>query len=237
MGPAFNLFIDFDGTISLGDTTDLILAQFADWQWQVIEAEWVAGCFGSRECLRRQTELIRASPAALDAFAATVEIDAALHAVLAACRVTGTPVTIVSDGFDRVIRNVLARHGIEGIPIVANHLRPVCGDRWELSFPNAVDGCDGGVCKCDVACNRRRFFAFAGDGRSDFCVVGNAAVIFAKAQLADHCRQRGLPFVPFNSLSVVADWLLSIAEYKPSSGDFPWIDPSLLSKQKIVVGV
>lgn len=33
MASDFNLFVDFDGTISRGDTTDLILAEFADPRW------------------------------------------------------------------------------------------------------------------------------------------------------------------------------------------------------------
>lgn len=229
MVPAFKLFIDFDGTISRSDTTDLILEQFADRQWQRIEDEWIAGRIGSRECLRQQTELIHASPAQLDAFASAVEIDASFLSVLIACRATQTPVAIVSDGFDRVIHRVLARHGIRDIPVFANHLHPHSSNRWQLSFPNATAACDAGVCKCDVASADQCSFVFVGDGRSDFCVVSNAALIFAKASLADHCRQVGLPFISFNSLGVVADWLLSITQPQPASGDQPWTAPSFPS--------
>lgn len=159
--------------------------------------------------------MIRVSPATLDGFVARVEIDPSFHAVLSACRLTSTPIAIVSDGFDLVIHSVLARHGIRNVPVFANQLRPFGADRWRLLSPNAADGCDAGVCKCDVTCTQGRPFAFVGDGRSDFCVVSDAAVIFAKAQLAAHCRERGLSFVPFANLDVVADWLLSVAPGQP----------------------
>ena len=41
----------FDGTISLEDTTDVILERFTDPEWRKVEAEWLAGRIGSRKCL------------------------------------------------------------------------------------------------------------------------------------------------------------------------------------------
>ena len=60
------IFVDFDGTISLEDTTDVVLERFADPSWQKVEAEWLAGHIGSRECMKRQVELMRATPEELD---------------------------------------------------------------------------------------------------------------------------------------------------------------------------
>src|SRR5258708_36358064 len=60
------MFVDFDGTIALEDTTDVILERFALPEWRVVEADWVAGLIGSRECLARQVDMIRARPDDLD---------------------------------------------------------------------------------------------------------------------------------------------------------------------------
>jgi 2-hydroxy-3-keto-5-methylthiopentenyl-1-phosphate phosphatase len=49
-----HVFVDFDGTISPLDTTDLLLDRFADPLWRKIEAEWVTGRIGSLECMARQ---------------------------------------------------------------------------------------------------------------------------------------------------------------------------------------
>ncbi len=54
MSPHINILLDFDGTISLHDTTDVILAAFADPQWHDVEREWIAGRIGSRACMSRQ---------------------------------------------------------------------------------------------------------------------------------------------------------------------------------------
>jgi 2-hydroxy-3-keto-5-methylthiopentenyl-1-phosphate phosphatase len=46
--------VDFDGTVSLTDTTDHLLDRFSGPEWLEVEQDWVAGRIGSRECLARQ---------------------------------------------------------------------------------------------------------------------------------------------------------------------------------------
>ena len=41
MPSGVRVFVDFDGTISLEDTTDVILERFADPEWRKVEAEWL----------------------------------------------------------------------------------------------------------------------------------------------------------------------------------------------------
>ena len=60
------VFLDFDGTISRCDVVDAILEAYADPGWLQIEATWQAGGIGSRECLRAQMSLVRATRASLD---------------------------------------------------------------------------------------------------------------------------------------------------------------------------
>ena len=74
-----HVFVDFDGTIAPVDTTDLLLERFADPAWHRIEEEWKAGRIGSRECLVRQIDLVRASPEELDdSFPASTSIRASM---------------------------------------------------------------------------------------------------------------------------------------------------------------
>ena len=54
-----NVVCDFDGTIALEDVTDSLLDRFADPAWKHIEAQWLAGIFGSRECMARQVGISR----------------------------------------------------------------------------------------------------------------------------------------------------------------------------------
>jgi len=69
------VFCDFDGTISVQDATDFILARFADPEWQDIEEQWKKGIIGSAQCMQRQVALIRANKQQLDTALDAIEID------------------------------------------------------------------------------------------------------------------------------------------------------------------
>jgi 2-hydroxy-3-keto-5-methylthiopentenyl-1-phosphate phosphatase len=116
-----HVFVDFDGTIASLDTTDLLLERFAAPEWRQIEDDWKAGLIGSRECLVRQIDLVRATRADLDDFIAHIEIDPGFPAFVELCREQGHDVTIVSDGLDRTVEAVLKRHDLD-LPFYANHL-------------------------------------------------------------------------------------------------------------------
>lgn len=207
-----NILLDFDGTISLKDTTDLIFAAFAHPHWHDVERDWESGRIGSRECMSRQVALMRASPEMLDRFADDIEVDHHLPRLVETCEDLGVGLTVVSDGFDRVIRRVLDRLEIE-VPVIANRLVSQPDGRWTLEFPNAADFCEAGTCKCMPVFTASGTTVLVGDGRSDFCVAGAADVVFAKAKLAEHCRSTGIPFKPLPHLGAVAHWL---AEVTPS---------------------
>ena len=114
---AWNILCDFDGTIATEDVTDSLLTRFADPAWQTIEAEWKAWRIGSRECMTRQVALIRATREDIDRHLDTIEIDPDFADFVAQCRDYDVPLTVVSDGLDYPIRQLLAREGLGDLPI------------------------------------------------------------------------------------------------------------------------
>ena len=188
-----DITIDFDGTITLGDTTDRMLDRFADPKWREVEAEWVAGRIGSRECLARQAALISASPGEIDAVLDTVETDLGFPRFVEEAHALGATAKIVSDGFDRFIEPILARIGVK-IPLVCNRLIPEGSRSWRAEFPNASEDCrsESGVCKCATA-TTGKFQLLIGDGRSDFCLAQEADLVFAKDKLAEFCSAQQIP--------------------------------------------
>src|ERR1043166_5449497 len=103
------LFLDFDGTISERDATDVLLEAFADPRWVDVETQWQSGRIGSRECLREQIALVRADREQIDALLDTITVDRGLGEVLDTCARYRIPVHIVSDGFDYCIWRILSR--------------------------------------------------------------------------------------------------------------------------------
>jgi 2,3-diketo-5-methylthio-1-phosphopentane phosphatase len=211
-----HVFVDFDGTIVPCDATDLLFDRFAPEEWRVVEEEWQAGRIGSRECLARQASLMQATPSELDAAVDTLDIDPGFKSFLRMCRERGVSATVVSDGFDRVIERVLHRHGVI-IPYIANRLEQVGRDGWRVSFPNVRDDCRvlAGHCKCSSARRDGRgrgLKVVVGDGRSDFCLSGEADLVFAKSKLLELCRSNGTPHVTFEDFFDVAEHMVGWLE-------------------------
>ena len=201
--------IDFDGTIALEDTTDMLLDRRAEPAWLDVEQEWLAGRIGSRECLAQQAALIRATPEELDAALLDVSVDPDFTAFVGAAGRAGATMQVVSDGFDRCILPVLRRTGID-LPVTSNRLVHAGGNRWSAEFPSFAPDCQSmsGVCKCKAAQTQtERMLVLIGDGRSDFCLASRADAVLAKGKLAAHCAQNSYPFTPINSFADALLWL------------------------------
>jgi 2-hydroxy-3-keto-5-methylthiopentenyl-1-phosphate phosphatase len=190
-GAPLQVLVDFDGTIVRQDATDVVLARLALPEWRNVEEEWVAGRIGSRECLSRQIDLVRATEAEIDSVIAGIEMDPAFPAFVALCRELGFDVRIASDGLDRVIAAVLKRAGLN-VPFSSSHLVQTGERTWRLEFPHAIERCEAlnATCKCALARGAKTLFV--GDGRSDFCVSEHVSLVLAKQPLAQHCRDNGI---------------------------------------------
>lgn len=200
----WTILCDFDGTISVEDITDSLLERFGRTGWQALEQAWKRGEIGSRECMAEQVRLLDASGAELDAHLDAMPIDRAFPAFVAATREAGVPMTVLSDGLDHAIRRVLGQHGLGDLPIIANRLSPVGERGWRLDFPYSHASCRSGNCKCASASGahaERRRVLVIGDGTSDFCVAGEADLVFAKHRLIEHCRSAGIPYVPITGFA------------------------------------
>ena len=212
----FSISCDFDGTITLSDTVNAILTEFAQPEWLEIEDQWCAGKMGSRECLAEQTKLLRIQPDKLDAYLDAVPFDPDVKGFFDDCLIQGIPVTVVSDGYDWAIRRVLSRIGVRGVPIIANRLVHTGEDRWAVLFPHSAQNCGSGVCKCGAA-NARTQMVHIGDGRSDVCVSDLADIVFAKGYLLKSRTERGLDSTPFERFRDIRALLPELATLAPAS--------------------
>ena len=52
--------VDFDGTLSVRDTVDAMLEQFADPSWEEIEQEWLDGHITAVQCMQKQLHMVKA---------------------------------------------------------------------------------------------------------------------------------------------------------------------------------
>ena len=209
------VFLDFDGTVSCADLVDAILEQYASPEWLRVEEEWRSGRVGSRECLRQQMALVRATPAAIDAIIDGIGIDPGFGALLESCAAGGVPIHIISDGFDYCIRRMLSRApaalqpALHRVEVRASHLEPAADKAWWTAFPFPEEPCIHGCATCKPAVMQALTAVggttvFVGDGLSDRYAAVVADLVFAKDKLASYCVQQGIVHISFTSLADVA---------------------------------
>ncbi|MCL7714007.1 MtnX-like HAD-IB family phosphatase [Stenotrophomonas mori] len=196
----WSILCDFDGTVSVEDVIDSLLSRYGRPGWQQLEDDWQAGRIGSRQCMRGQVALLDMDRATLDAHLDAVRIDTGFPAFVARAMAAGVPLRIVSDGLDYAIERILARHGLQGLPVSANQLRASAAGGWTLASPLQAEGCASGTCKCRFAApgpaRDGERVLLIGDGASDFCVANRVDFVFAKHRLIEHCRAAGIPYQP-----------------------------------------
>ena len=209
--PAAIVFLDFDGTITVRDATDAILETFADRAWLDIEAAWVDGRIGSRECLAAQMALVAARQEQVDHLLDAIDVDPGFASLLDVCHSERLPVHIISDGFDYCIARILKRPDLRArltdVQITSSSLSAE-GVQWRASFAHPAP-CDHGCATCKpLAMERlnphRTLTVFVGDGFSDRHAAKCADVVFAKDKLAVFCEEASIPYAPFDTLATVA---------------------------------
>lgn len=209
----WHILCDFDGTISLKDTTDQLLETFAKSGWEAIEEEWEQGKIGSKVCMQRQIELLDMSEKQLHQCLDQIEIDPGFLDLVRLTAEHNIPLTIVSDGMDVVIQYILKKHHLNHLPIIANRLVQVDENSWKLEFPNTNPHCisQSGTCKCKVAEQHfQEQVILIGDGRSDFCLAETADYVFAKKSLIQHCLRKNIEHVAFETFTEIQKPLIQL---------------------------
>jgi 2-hydroxy-3-keto-5-methylthiopentenyl-1-phosphate phosphatase len=153
----------------------------------------------------------------------TVKVDHSFATFVNWCRIRKIPVSIVSDGLDKVIHHVLKREGITVDRVWANHLVEHNNGSLSLEFPRSNHRvvCPSGLCKCQVLDQAGPVTKVViGDGRSDFCWSRNADILFAKDKLLTHCKSQNIgcnPYENFVQIRVLLDELMTAPEMVPGT--------------------
>ncbi|MGK2851309.1 MAG: HAD-IB family phosphatase [Candidatus Limnocylindrales bacterium] len=227
--PPLALLIDYDGTISLTDVTDRVMAEHVPGVWEEAAALYDAGRMGSRRLMAWEMDLVEADPAALLATAAQQPHDPGFVSFVRLAQAAGIPIEIVSDGFGFFIRPALEALGVGELPVVT--ARTVfTGRRARLEFPNGHPTClVCGTCKRQRVLAHRaagRRVVFIGDGESDRYAAGYADVVFAKRLLEQICVEAGWPFQPWTGFDEIAVWLTdTLAAWRADPSSLPAVAP------------
>ena len=182
---------DFDGTIALEDTTDLILELPGEDQIWQIEQEWAAGALTSYQCMKAQARFLQGI--SVDAVHRHLRqhshLDAAFPSLLQFLQREGFYVVLLSEGYDVSIQfHDIPKHirTIHCSRLVTEGSR-LTGDLkvWNERIWDYADPCLGCcICKVDFLLQLRKHHSITtsvavGDGGSDACLFQYVDVSFS----------------------------------------------------------
>ena len=166
--------------------------------YQQVEEGLHAGTVTLQECITREYEPVTLP---LDDAVAwvlkRVRIRPGLPELVALARERGWNVSVLSSGFEEMIRPVLAAAGVNCVDVFANSIDPRPAG-WRVQWRDET------VCaECSEACKRAGLPAdgevvYVGDGISDRCAARAADRVFATRGLARYFDEHGLPYEPFD---------------------------------------
>jgi 2,3-diketo-5-methylthio-1-phosphopentane phosphatase len=197
---------------------DLVLERFADKTWKDVEKDWAEGRIGSRECLSRQIGLVQATPEQIREAVADVQLDPYFVPFLKKAEELGVLVTIVSDGFDLLIEQILKQNLheakpalLKGLPIYSNRLQKT-PEGYKALFP-MEDACAHDCANCKLTVIKKTttlddYVFFVGDGLSDRYAARHAHLTFAKGKLLKYCEDNQIDHIPYKNFKKVEDWMV-----------------------------
>ena len=208
----YAMLCDFDGTVAPFDIGADFVRHFGRGPTHELERaleRWQAGEIGHRELTGVECRRLEVTEAQALAFTRQFSLDPAFAEFARDCALAGTPLEVVSEGFEFYIADLLERAGLGNVPFSSNRLRFEPGGRVSPEFPHP-GGCGRcGNCKGERVRHYRQLgltTVLVGDGYSDRCGARAADHVLARGALLDWCRGEGLEAHPFADFSGVAAW-------------------------------
>ncbi|MFH1372810.1 MAG: MtnX-like HAD-IB family phosphatase [bacterium] len=217
------VFCDFDGTISRRDVGYNLFHHFSGGKNDALLPDWKAGRLSTRDCLRQEAAMVRASEEEVYAFLKQFELNRGFDEFVTLCRAQDIDLQVISDGLDFYINHLLKRFGLQQLSVTANRGRLTDGG-LVIEFPHDNRHCRRcGSCKGERIDEYRRnlspdkVVAFVGDGYSDVCAVTEADIVFAKKDLEEYCRISNIAFHQYDDFYDVARKLVGLGFMKSES--------------------
>lgn len=195
----FQIFCDFDGTITTRDSIVFLTERFGEgvaFREQILE-QIKSGEITVFEAIERELATVKISwEEAVEALSAEVAVDPTFPEFVQWCRRRGHSLSVVSSGLEPVVSLFVGQYGL---PVYA-HPVEITPDGWiyrkreEFEKPRLLAAARGSGTP----------IVYIGDGTSDFAVVAHVDILFATSYLAEYCRERGFPFEAFDSFDDVS---------------------------------
>jgi 2-hydroxy-3-keto-5-methylthiopentenyl-1-phosphate phosphatase len=197
---------DFDGTLTIGEVSRLLLENFADGDWQSLTKAYNEGKISVQACNIIQFAMVKTDESTINDFltnSGLVEIRPGFKDLFDYCSEKGLDAVIVSNGLQLYIETILKNLGIENVEIYAARSR-FGPDGIEITYPDPDSASiEDGFKEYYSKYLRKKGYDmmyYVGNGVSDIYPARHADHIFAIDGLLQQCQQENLVCTPFNDL-------------------------------------
>ncbi len=204
------VLLDFDGTITMRDSSELVLRRFADERWLIYDDMMDRGEIGLEDCMRLQFALVHERPESIIAYLENnVEARVGLSHFLDIVGKGGGDISIVSAGLDFFIEHFMKTNFGE-FELKKTTGKAVWNDgAIRFTFPS-IKNLDALDFKQDAVLEARKSHdrvLYIGDGSSDYNAARASDHIYAVkgSKLAAMCSKESLPHSSFSAFSELED--------------------------------
>ncbi len=204
------MLLDFDGTITMRDSSELVLRRFADERWLIYDDMMDRGEIGLEDCMKLQFALVHERPESIIAYLENnVEAREGLSDFLHFVGKGGGDICIVSAGLDFFIEHFMKTNFGE-FELKKTTGKAVWNDgaiRFtfpSIKNPGALDFKQDAVLE---ARKRHDKVIYIGDGSSDYNAARSSDHTYAVkgSRLAAMCSRESLPHSTFSRFSELED--------------------------------
>lgn len=204
---------DFDGTLTVGDISFLVLDEFTGLAWRKEFDDYMQGKVTINHFNTRAFARLKAGRAELTRFVREkAEVRPGLTELIQVCRERGFRFVIVSNGMTFYIETVLQMQGLGELEFIAGR-----GEFSPQGMKAWYPGPDGRPIEEGFKMAWTEYFLqqgyrmiYIGNGISDFAPACRCRHIFAIENLVTECRKAGVEHTPFGDLHDIARSLREI---------------------------
>lgn len=190
------ILCDFDGTITLLDTNEVILDKYSTKEsWQRDDQLFLDGKITLEECMTRQFSHVKATASELLQTVDSVGIREGFKELVNYCTSKGIELVVVSAGLDFIIRKKLADVGVN-LKIISPKAK-ITSTGIQFEYPHFQGkGPNFKAQFVDATKKRHRPVHYIGDGESDLAAASLSDFVYAirGSRLADFCSSKQIPF-------------------------------------------
>ncbi len=217
MSNFYEIYIDFDGTITSNDVGYEMFRKFTNAATEPLVQSYRRGEINSLKCLSAECDIWNIARPSIDdvhAFLDSQKLRPGIVEFIANLESSGIKPLVLSEGFDFYIDRILSSNNLFHLERVTN-LGHYSNELLTPEFPYQGLGC-GECSNCKgYHINRLRpamsCAVYIGDGHSDFHAARTADIVFARSHLQGLLSKSNRSFIPYEDFFGIRDKFNSIS--------------------------